>query len=260
MTGRIPALAGSARPLLFCDYDGTLVPLVSHPGLASLPAQRRSRLAEIGSFVPLTIVSGRSLEDLCERVGIDGLGYIGNHGYEMRLGDRRWTHPGVRECAAAMALLRADVARRVREYPDAWIEDKGLTFSVHFRLAACGDRKAVFREVARLARGYEQQIELRRGKMVVDIRPRLSWGKGQGVLQMVAWREQRRVSPIVYIGDDDTDEDAFRDLAADPNATTIVVGNRRHSLAKRRLPDVGAVWTYLGDLRRACLAEHGSGA
>ena len=67
---------------LFLDYDGTLTPIVSRPELALCPSQVKKHLEELRDLprVYLAIISGRSIEDVREKVGVSGIVYVGNHG------------------------------------------------------------------------------------------------------------------------------------------------------------------------------------
>src|SRR5438045_1187698 len=71
--------------ILFLDYDGTLTPIAESPSQAIL-SQETKALIERFSNIPLfqvVIISGRRLVDLKHMVGLEGLVYIGNHGWEI---------------------------------------------------------------------------------------------------------------------------------------------------------------------------------
>ena len=72
--------------ILFLDYDGTLTPIAANPSQAVLSQENKellSRLVKIPVF-QVVIISGRALADIKQMVGIDGIVYIGNHGWEDR--------------------------------------------------------------------------------------------------------------------------------------------------------------------------------
>ena len=60
-----------AAPGLLCafDFDGTLTPIISHPGDVRLPEDMRARLARLQEHAPVAIVTGRSLADIAPRLG-----------------------------------------------------------------------------------------------------------------------------------------------------------------------------------------------
>jgi trehalose 6-phosphate phosphatase len=89
------------------------------------------------------------------------------------------------------------------------------------------------------------------GKMVLEARPAFAWNKGDAVREILALAGMRGRHPLVYIGDDRTDEDAFRALG--PGDVAIHVGRRRATAARYRLRDVSEVWELIARL------EAGSG-
>jgi trehalose-phosphatase len=230
------------------DYDGTLVPIRRRPDLASLRPERRAELARLGRKALVGIVSGRPVDELRRIVGVPGLAYIGNHGLEIRAKGRTWVHPGAVRQERAIGRAAAAIGAKIRGFPGAFVEDKRLTVSVHFRQAAARHyaslRSAAAEEVRRSGGG----LALSRGKKVLEIKPDIRWDKGRGVLKLLRWAGgSRRLFPI-YIGDDRTDEDAFRSLR--DRGLTIRVGSGRRTLARCRLRGVDDVWEFLDALRR----------
>jgi trehalose 6-phosphate phosphatase len=121
-------------------------------------------------------------------------------------------HP---EAAAARPLLERAAARirtGLAEVPGAFLEDKGLTLSVHFRQAP--DRADEVRRVVDDAVAGEAGLRTTAGKMVLEVRPRVEWDKGRAVLFLLEQMRPPAGAPVLYLGDDATDEDAFRALAA----------------------------------------------
>lgn len=230
----------AGRMLLALDFDGTLAPIVPRPEDATIDAAARAALRRLSGDARTTvaIVSGRGLADARERVGIDGIYFAGNHGLEIEGPDLHREHeqaraarPALERCAERLLVELADVAGII-------IEDKGLTYSVHFRLVAtAAARDDVIRRV-RAACGAEPGIRLTEGKMVVEIRPDVDWDKGRAVdfLLDTLFDDARDVL-VLFIGDDRTDEDAFRALSgrgegvivADPLPATTAASAFVHS-------------------------------
>lgn len=209
--------------VLLLDFDGTLAPIVERAERAELHPEVRTALARLQALrgVHLAIVSGRGMADARSRVGIPGIAYAGNHGMEIE-------GPGVRQVHAEAAAARPkleEVAERLadalRPVVGAWVEDKGLTLSVHYRLAArgavAGIRSAVAAEVARAP-----ALRLTEGKEVLEVRPDVDWDKGRAVEFLLAHLDPPAGAPTLYLGDDRTDEDAFRVLAARGGGGVIV--------------------------------------
>jgi trehalose 6-phosphate synthase/phosphatase len=235
------------RPLaLFLDYDGTLAPIAEHPGRAALGADMREILAACvrRSDTEVAIVSGRALADVRERIGLPGLTLVGNHGLEIEgPGLEPFVHPDLRHFEARSRELSKALGE-IGE-PGVWVEEKGATLTLHFRQADPTRHGAIAERARRLVRqaGFQSRDAL----CAVEARPPIGWDKGDAVLHVLharhgpAWSERVRV---IYVGDDDTDEDAFRLLLG--LGTTFRVGRaERQTLAARRLPGTAAVETLL---------------
>jgi trehalose 6-phosphate phosphatase len=236
-------IARAASLLLFLDFDGTLAPIVDEPLLAILPAATRQVLNELAAqpAITIAIVSGRSLGDVKGRVGIPALIYSGNHGLEIDGRGLSFEH-------AAAALLRGairEITERIAGHAAALdgveIESKGLTSSIHYRRAARAAQihlEAMIRDIVPPA---DSNIEVREGKMVHEIRPRVDWDKGRAVRWI---REQlnKWTALTIVIGDDLTDESAF---SAFDDAITICIDPRQPTAAQYRLESPDDVRTFL---------------
>lgn len=234
--------------LLFLDYDGTLVPIKRRPELALLHPRRRRILTNLSEKALLSIVSGRSLPELRTLVGIDNIAYIGNHGMEIYLNDKYWIHPKAETVTLLLKDFLRSIEQKTGDFKGIFIEDKGLTGSIHYRLLAPGKRdklKDIINEEIRTTKGL---LRIAEGKMVYEIRPNLEWDKGKGVTELIRWLDLKKEPLKIYIGDDITDEDVFRVLGKDD--LTILVGNREDSNALHRLKDVKEVWIFLKELNK----------
>jgi len=237
----------SGRPLLlFLDYDGTLVSLKRAPELAVLRTSRRRLLQRLSRSAFICIVSGRSLADIRKMASIKDIAYIGNHGLEISFRGRRWTHPEAKRIKPVIKNVLERIRRKTGDWPGLLVEDKGLTGSVHYRRLAAPLPQKLRNIIEQEVRSRGRELKLTEGKKVLEIRPNIDWDKGKGVLELGRWRNVKRPALRIYIGDDQTDEDAFRALGRDD--LTILVGKRRDTLARSRLPDVNAVWKFLGAL------------
>jgi alpha,alpha-trehalase len=98
------------------------------------------------------------------------------------------------------------------EIPGAQLERKHFSVAAHYRNVNENDAFRVAQAVDAVAAGH---CELRRmdGKKVYELLPDIDWDKGKAVLWLLETLklERGKVLPI-YIGDDRTDEDAFRAL------------------------------------------------
>jgi trehalose 6-phosphate phosphatase len=220
------ARSAAGSLLLGLDFDGTLAPIVSRPELAAvLPAARAAldRIVHRGD-TPIALVSGRGLADLRSRIDLDGIYYAGNHGLEIEGPGVHRIHEEADGARQALQRLAGELESALADIDGVLVEDKSLTLSVHFRLV---DDPAVERHVRDTVRECARDhadIRLTDGKKVVEIRPDVDWHKGRAFrfLRDVIERRSGR-APAVFIGDDRTDEDAFRVLGN--TDCSIVVGD-----------------------------------
>lgn len=223
------------RPLLFLDYDGTLAPLVPDPAAAYPHPEVPVLLDCLRRDHPLFVVTGRDLAALGRLLPLE-VQALGLHGAEEGTPGTPGRRPDLEAHASTLDRLRASVP----DLPGVFIEDKGGgAFAVHYRHA--DDPEATRAALRAWAETAPEPLEPIWGKAVVELRLR-GVTKGTAVLRQVARYPDR--TPV-YLGDDVTDEDAFRALAeARPDAVTVKVGPGP-TAARHRLPDVEAVVAYL---------------
>ena len=145
--------------------------------------------------------------------------YAGNHGLEIEGRGLSFEHPQAAVLKGAVREITERIAAHAASLEGIEIESKGLTSSIHYRRAARSAQihlDALLRDI--VAPG-DPNIELKEGKMVHEIRPRVDWDKGKAVAWIRKQLGQPDALPIV-MGDDTTDEDAF---AAFDDAITICV-------------------------------------
>ncbi len=240
------------------DFDGTLSPIVERPEQALLPAETRRPLAELSTLgaVSVAIVSGRAVADVRQRVGLDGVFYVGNHGREIL---RPGQSAAAVDCGIAqqMAEVCKVFARELSHFPDVTIENKGVTVALHYRRVPAAQHEAVRRRILRVAGELAGVIEASEGKRVFDVVPLDDVSKGKTVGELLEQYGGIDAVLPVYCGDDTTDESAFRALP--PEAITVYVGGaEKVSEARYRLDDPAEVRTFLERIlaaRRSAAAE-----
>ncbi len=219
----------AASLLLLFDYDGTLTPIVDRPDLAELsPAVQclLSTLRDQDKYL-VGVISGRSLEDVRERVGVEGLTYAGNHGLEIRGPQIEFLHGEAASAEPGMRKAYQQLSERLAPLPGVIVEHKGLTLSVHYRLAPNELVGAVVEAVEEEAYAGDgsTRFKVTRGKQVVELRPDVEWGKGQAIAQLqVTFPE---IPLTMFFGDDVTDEDGF-DAVMNGGGLAVFVGPPRH--------------------------------
>jgi len=199
-------LLSAPRLGLVTDVDGTISPIVSRPEAAQITPRSRELLTALsGKLALVGVISGRAAADVRERVGVADMVYIGNHGME------RWADGHVRVAPEAQTYRPAleAVIEGIRGHlpPGAQIEDKGATYSIHYRNVVDPTRTEA--EVAPLLRNLSTQhgVKLFQGRMIFELRPPLEIDKGTAFSALV---RDYRLDAAIYLGDDTTDADALR--------------------------------------------------
>lgn len=209
-------VAASQHLFFFLDYDGTLTPIVAKPGMAKLSHGLKEVLFELSKQrnVRIGVISGRTLEDIKKCVGIPGIIYAGNHGLELERVKTKRVHPAAIAFRQIVKKLIPRLEAAFSVFPEVLIEDKIFTVSVHYRQLPedkIGFAKMILlKEVGAFL--SKSQIVFAEGKKVWEVRPPTEWNKGKTVLWLLgnlSGHSQRATLPV-YIGDDVTDEDAFK--------------------------------------------------
>jgi len=238
------------RLALFLDYDGTLAPLREHPSQAVMDAPTRAafdRCVERPE-IDVSIVSGRSLADVRGMVGSEQVTYAGNHGLEIAGPDIEFCHEDLIHYEQRTATLATALKAIARD--GAWTEAKGPTLTFHVRRVPPALRAPMLEEARELI--VHAGFQARSAHAALEGRPPIGWDKGRAVLHILrarygpGWSEHVRV---IYVGDDQTDEDAFRFLSG--LASTFRVGSAETATAAlHRLSDTRDVSALLDWLAR----------
>lgn len=240
----------TALVLLF-DFDGTLAEFHEDPEAPELTPERWDLLSCIARdpAVSLGIVSGRRLDDLRARTRLpDHVYHAGLHGLEIEVAGQRTTHPDLAAAEARMEGLADCLQRLLTEFPEAYIEDKGASVAVHTRRLPKDRYEKVFARsdvlaVPWIAEGHVRRLE---GNAVVEYLPNISGHKGEATKWITADVESKFARPawVAYIGDDITDEDAFRVIDL---GIGVLVGLRPTSATHKLdgIPDVDRFLRWL---------------
>ncbi|MBE0431603.1 MAG: trehalose-phosphatase, partial [Dehalococcoidia bacterium] len=240
-------------PTIFLDYDGTLTPIVDDPAEATLSGETRRIVKQLAGHFSVAIISGRDLSDVRNMVGIDDIAYAGSHGFDIvgPGGQYRDQERGQR-FLPSLDRAEGELSQALRDIPGARVERKLFAIAVHYRQV---DRAKLDGLEERFDEVLAHFSDLRKttGKEIFELRPDVDWDKGRALLHLLEalYANGSRVMPV-YIGDDDTDEDAFRAIA--DRGIGIVVGTeKRPTSAHYALRDPGEVTLFLREL--AALAE-----
>ncbi|HEV2292353.1 MAG TPA: bifunctional alpha,alpha-trehalose-phosphate synthase (UDP-forming)/trehalose-phosphatase [Tepidisphaeraceae bacterium] len=233
----------SKRVVLFLDYDGTLREIVKDPGTATVTTEMRwlfDRLRRLEN-VDVTIISGRTPQDLDAFVGEFPFGLIAEHGAALcRPGSSDWeqldrnvSYAWKEELLRVLQLYEAST-------PGSRVEEKRTSLVWHYRQAdpEFGHQKAMdlAEELSTIA--ANDPVQIRHGRKIVEVTAS-HVNKGAAVARLLS---ERQYDLILAAGDDTTDESMFRlDLQ---NFITIRVGDG-DTLARYRLPTPAALRAFL---------------
>ena len=241
--------AGSRGLAVFLDYDGTLTPIVERPELAVLSEPAREAVRELARRCTVAVVSGRDLADVRKRVGVTGIFYAGSHGFDIAGPKGKHAHPGAAAAAPELSAAGEELARETAGIPGVQLERKRFSLAIHYRRARDADVPTVEAAVDR-ARLRHPALRKTLGKKVFELQPDVEWDKGRAVLWLLERLElaDDQVLPV-YIGDDETDEDAFRALAKRGMGIAVQEAPRE-TAAAFTLRDPDEVREFLAELAR----------
>lgn len=236
-------IAQQPRFLIASDFDGTLAPIARTPLEAVLPSETRTLLRRLSvcSGVSIAIISGRSLADVKMHVGIEDLFYVGNHGLELSGPGIEMHNPHASKAHGELEKAVASLVEITAALAGVYIENKGATAAVHWRLASEETRSVLRDRVEKTLAAYPRLI-LSPGKCVWELRPKEGWNKGDALTHL---RTRLGLAPgeTLYLGDDLTDEDAFRVVRSD--LTFRVGGAGETTAARYRMRDPDDAQAFL---------------
>ncbi|CAK9174941.1 unnamed protein product [Ilex paraguariensis] len=208
--------------VMFLDYDGTLSPIVEDPDRAFMDRKMRKTVRKLAGYFPTAIVSGRCRDKVYSFVRLAELYYAGSHGMDIKGPSKgskykKGTQGVLFQPASEFLPMIDEVYKALLETtkstPGAKVENNKFCVSVHFR---CVDEKK-WTELAQQVRSVVKEypkLRMTQGRKVLEIRPTIKWDKGKALeflLESLGYANCTDVFPV-YIGDDRTDEDAFKVL------------------------------------------------
>lgn len=212
--GMLRRIAAVRRVFWFLDFDGTLVGIRRDPEKVTLDADTRKAIAGAGSRKNdrIAVVSGRPLAYIRRQIALEEVVCAGNHGLEIRGPGVNFLHPEAAGARVALLRVKEEWTTLLPGFRGALVEDKGLSVTFHYRrvrptLAESARKKAL---AAANRVTEEESLRVTRGKMVVEVRPPVEWGKGEALRYLLGrWGYCRDSDLAVVIGDDETDRDMF---------------------------------------------------
>jgi trehalose 6-phosphate phosphatase len=193
-----------------CDIDGTLAPIAPTPEQATVLPGALAELERLaGRYALVACVTGRPAVQARRMVPVEGVAISGNHGLEVMQGDHVTVVPQAARYMEAVheALLVVENDGLLPEL-GCRVEDKGVTFSVHFRGSRRPDHALRYLETQIVPKLERAGLAWSFGRMVLEVRPPVPIDKGSALRRL---RGRRRIDQVLYAGDDRTDLDAFRE-------------------------------------------------
>lgn len=228
---------------LFLDFDGTLTPIVPEPADAQMEERVRRALDRLSRRrnLNVTVISGRALGDLQARINLPYVIYAGNHGFEIKGPGLRFMHPTAGALRPELQDLCGRLTDSLRSIAGVRVENKSLTASVHYRQADPQDLRRIEEIVLAAVQNHAARFRVSAGQLVFEILPLADWNKGTAVNWI---HDQLGGNPplTIYMGDDSTDEAAFRVLAG---AITVKVGTLDPTSAQFHAPGPTQVFEFL---------------
>ena len=227
----VSSVKDAPHVLLLSDYDGTLTPIASRPEEAVLPPTVRNKLLVLSKRARFSIgiISGRSLAEIKDMVGLEGIYYIGNHGMEIAGPGISFVNSEAQGAQSVIKHLAGRLSDQLGDVEGVIVEDKGLSLSVHYRLVEETEVKRVA-DIFQKSTGHLREkgrIRVTSGKKVWEVRPPVDWHKGKAVVAIgVGLKARYKLERLmtIYLGDDTTDEDAFS-MVKRPQGWSIFVGD-----------------------------------
>ncbi|PON50112.1 Trehalose-phosphatase [Parasponia andersonii] len=269
---RMIKMARGKRIVVFLDYDGTLSPIVNDPDRAFMSDEMRAAVREVAKYFPTAIISGRSRDKVKEFVQLSNVYYAGSHGMDIMAPARPLKSSGeakhhaisidkkgndvlfqpAQKFMPAIQEILALLEEKTGNIQGAKIEDNRFCISVHYRRVREEDYGILEEKVKSLLQNYPD-FHLTTGKKVLEVRPSIEWNKGHALdylLDTLGFSNSSEVLPL-YIGDDRTDEDAFKAIRSRGQGFPIIVSTiPKETKASHSLHDPSEVLTFLLRLAR----------
>jgi len=223
-------MEGKEKAVFFFDYDGTLTPIVERPALAKISPEMKEIVKQLSLQYKCAIVSGRGVKNIQALVDIPGIFYVGDHGLEIIGPGTSMLHPKAKKFLPLIQNISKIVDKSLSHIPGVIVEKKKMSVAIHYRQVLKKDLTSLKLPLNKVLKENRENIRVLKGKKVIEFLPNIEWNKGKAVLWIlntlgVDWSEGK----IFYLGDDTTDEDAFRILRT--RGTGILIANKAQKSA-----------------------------
>lgn len=207
----------------------------------------RATIEDLARRCTVAIVSGRERADVAQMVGLDDLIYVGSHGFDIAGPDGlSREHERAAELLPVLDRAEQRVRTALADIAGALVERKRFAIAAHYRSVAPQEAALVEQAVDAAVAEAPELLRKTGGKMLFELRPNVDWDKGRAVGWLLAHLglDRSDVAPL-YIGDDETDEDAFAVMHRYEGLGILVGPEAQRSSADYRLDDPAAVGCFL---------------
>ncbi|XP_053672902.1 uncharacterized protein LOC128723208 [Anopheles nili] len=233
---------------LLLDYDGTLAELTSHPNLTQMSDEMREALRNIASsgkaFV--AVISGRDVDGVKEKIGINDIIYSGNHGLEVLYPNGTRHNQGIPKEVEDNFQKMIDHLEREVVHHGSWVENKRVSITFHFREIT--DQKYVPEMAARAKEIIESYgYRANPAHASVEGKPPIQWNKGLAAEYILGtsfdpnWRQRK----VLFAGDDTTDEDVMKMIKGTGRSFRVTKDKDLVTSADHKIPSVQSVYHLL---------------
>lgn len=238
----------SQQLALFLDYDGTLTPIVSKPEDAVINPEMKQAVYALSQLIPVAVISGRDRKDVGNMVGLDNLIYSGSHGFDSKGPDFEYQHEAGVNCLPEFDAAEDELIQKLKDIENAKVERKLFAIAIHYRNV----KENEVQNVEAITNDVYQKYKCFKkagGKKIIELKPDIDWHKGKALLWLLKKLDLNKPSILpVYIGDDVTDEDAFKALPEVEGVGILVGDHEMETNAHYRLENVDQVKEFLQKL------------
>ncbi len=240
---------GGKQICLFLDYDGTLTPIVSNPDEALLSDKAREVIRKLSEQISVAIISGRDRKDVRSKAGIKNIIYAGSHGFDISGPDGLdMEHESGEKIIPVLDSAEKHLKEKLRPVGGVQVERKKYAIAVHFRNAKDNALPEIKEAVSEVLNS-NKELKKGSGKKIIELKPDINWHKGKALIWLMEKLQLNRDKYIpVFIGDDETDEDAL-EVIKDDGIGIITGSHDQTTAAHYRLDDTDQVIEFLEKLK-----------
>jgi trehalose-phosphatase len=208
----------------------------------------RTTLQHLAEKCPLAVISGRDLADVRERVGISGIYYAGSHGFDIAGPEgQNIVYEKGSEFLPELDTAETQLHAALDHIPGCQVERKRFAIAVHYRRAQT-DQLNRIKHVINNVQSEHSRLRLSTGKKIFELQPDIDWNKGKALqwLMQAMQLDKKQIIPL-YIGDDVTDEHAFK-VVKETGVGILVAEQEKSTAAGYRLRNTSEVQTFLNTM------------